>query len=89
MYGLGFALSWRWLASVGSVLSVLLALLMLLLPETPRYLLMKRNTDEALKSLKWLRGPNINVEQECEEIMRNLETSDTTMSFREILTPGN
>ena len=43
-------------------------LMVLFLPETPRYLLSNKRRHEAILALHWLRGPDYQVEEECFEI---------------------
>jgi len=52
-YGLGALLSWTWLAVAGAVLACLHVLLLILVPETPRWLLSKENRQVA-SSIKLL-----------------------------------
>ena len=42
------------------------------MPETPRWLLANGKKDKATDELKWLRGPNYDVEEECYEIESSL-----------------
>lgn len=88
-YALGIALSWRWLAVVGIALSVMLALLMLVVPETPHYLLGCGETDKAYDSLRWLRGPNSNIEQECQDISSTFGDHQGKMSLQELACRGS
>ena len=43
---------------------------MLLMPESPVYLLKKGLTDPARKSLQWLRGPDYDIEKEFQQVTR-------------------
>ena len=61
------------LFAVGPI--VLLLLLMLFMPETPRWLLANNQRNKALKELLWLRGPKYDIEEECFEIESNLGNS--------------
>lgn len=85
-YGLGIALTWQWLAVLGSCLAAALVVLMLLLPETPRWYLKKHNFNGALKALKRVRGPYINVEPECLQMALHLEQGG--MTAREFFSSG-
>jgi len=46
--------------------------LMVLMPESPRWLLANNQRHKALLALSWLRGPDYDVEEECFEIETNL-----------------
>lgn len=71
----GTSLSWKNTAlfAVGPV--ALLVILMLFMPETPRWLLANNQRFTALKELTWLRGSSYDVEEECFEIESNLGNS--------------
>ena len=47
---------------------------MSLMPDTPRYLLIKHQRDKALGVLRWLRGPYVEVESECKGIESGLNS---------------
>lgn len=66
------------LASFGGFLSVLFALMFIWMPDSPYFLLMKQRTDEAEKSLSWLRG-RTDVKEELNNIQKNID-SDVTES---------
>ena len=71
-YVTGATLTWKNTAlfAVGPI--ALLLVLMLFMPETPRWLLANNQRFTALKELTWLRGNNYDVEEECFEIESNL-----------------
>ena len=71
-YLVGVSLNWRWLALVGGIPPALLVILMYTMPETPRWSLGNNRRSEALKSLLWLRGPEVDIEDECFTIEANL-----------------
>ena len=50
---------------------------------TPRYLIMKGRWEEALKELKWLRGPNVQINEEAEDI-KQVVTGTERLSLREL-----
>ena len=68
----GTACSWKWLAVIGAISPALLVVLMYTMPQTPRWLLGKNQRKEALKFLFWLRGPDIDIEEECNRIEATL-----------------
>lgn len=66
-----------WLAIAAMGLVAALVVLMLFVPETPRWLLMDGQQKAALKSLQWFRGDEANIANEFSEIERNLEQQET------------
>ena len=64
-YVLGVLCKWKWLALISAFPAALLLILMCFMPETPRWSLSKNKRSEALKTLLWLRGPDVNIEEEC------------------------
>lgn len=75
-YIVGAYMSWDRLALVISVAPILLFFGMLFLPETPSYLVLSDRTDEAVKSLRWLRGGDTyQVQRELQTIRSNVDKS--------------
>jgi facilitated trehalose transporter len=64
----GMYLNWWQLALFGAVLPVPFALLMIIIPETPRWFISKGKTKRARKSLQWLRGKDADVFDELTTI---------------------
>ena len=52
-------------------------------PMTPRYLIMKGRWEEALKELKWLRGPNVHINEEAEDI-KQVVAGTERLTLREL-----
>jgi len=75
-YGLssGLILPWRWLAVAGEVPVIIMMILLCFMPTSPRYLTMKGNREKAVKSLKWLRGPNSDYLTEFSKIERSINS---------------
>lgn len=73
---IGRYLDWSNLAFFGAALSVPFFLLMLFAPETPRWYVTKRRPDEARKALQWLRGKNVNVDREMQDLTRSQAEAD-------------
>ena len=69
---LGVYLDWRQLAMVASIAPALLFLALMLIPETPSYLLYRGREEDAATSLTWLRG-GLDVTQELETMKANIE----------------
>ena len=70
IYSLGLYFNWVWLAMLAAIPPVLMTLLMVLAPESPRWLLMRAGRAEALHVLSWLREGQSgeSVTRECNEI---------------------
>ena len=62
------AVKWRWMFALGIIPSVILMIGMLLLPESPRWLLGKNRESEALGILERVRGNQKGAQQELDEI---------------------
>ncbi|XP_044727454.1 facilitated trehalose transporter Tret1-like [Chrysoperla carnea] len=67
-YTLGSILAWKTLAAVSAVVPIVALLLMLMVPETPSYLLSNSKSESARESLKRLRASACNVTQEVEQM---------------------
>ncbi|XP_019625170.1 PREDICTED: solute carrier family 2, facilitated glucose transporter member 8-like [Branchiostoma belcheri] len=87
VYVFGNFLGWRWLAIVCLLPAVILIIAMAFMPETPRWLLAKGRRPAAVTSLLWLRGPDVDVEDECADIESNLQQQES-MSWREFTQPS-
>ena len=68
---IGLRIGWRWTTVICSVFPVIMTLSLLPMPETPRWLLSKDRKEEALTSLRWLRGDS--CEREIEKEMCEIE----------------
>ncbi len=72
---------WRWMFFSGVIPSVMFLILLLLIPETPRYLMMKGKDDDALKTIIKISGKNGAVKM-MEEIRETLhEKNAPWLSF--------
>lgn len=81
VYGLGAipGFSYEYISLVAAAITTLFVVLLVvtpLVPMTPRFLCMKGRWDEALKTLRWLRGPDVNVNEEVEEIKRVIASTE-------------
>lgn len=76
--------SWRWMFGIGIIPALLLSLGMLVLPESPRWLVKQNQSDKARKILQQLRKTD-DVQEEMQDIQKSLKVKDT--SFREIFSP--
>lgn len=69
-------LNWSELAYLGSTLPVPFLLLMLIIPETPRWFVSKGKDERARKALQWLRGKQADVEPELKGIIKTHTDSE-------------
>lgn len=72
-YVLGSITTWQVLSGISALCPLLAFVLMLLMPETPNYLVAKERADKARKSLAKLRGSTFNVEGEVHRLQQFTE----------------
>ncbi|MCD6045523.1 MAG: galP 1 [Gammaproteobacteria bacterium] len=81
-YGLAATQSWRWMLGSGLIPAILLLLGLLLLPTSPRWLVLKGQVKKAKETLSRLRG-TVNIDSEFEEIADTLHVQ--SFKWRELL----
>lgn len=59
IYALGACFTWNIVAFCGSILPVIALIALILIPESPAWLVRQKKPDKARKALLWLRGGNI------------------------------
>lgn len=74
LYALGLVVPWRWLAVAGSVPAVLMVILLVFMPSSPRRLLSIGQEQKAEKALRWLRGSHYNTNVELSAIQHSINT---------------
>lgn len=82
-YVAGKYLDWSELAYLGAALPIPFFILMFMIPETPRWYMLRGRTDEARKALQWLRGKKTNIEAEMRDIAltdAEVEASDFSLT---------
>ena len=79
---LGIGLNYIWLSVVGIILMIIFIPLAWTLEESPRWLIVKGKKTRAIDALKWLRGPNHDIDLEIQEIETQLAGEEK--SFVEI-----
>ena len=87
VYALGLALPWRWLAVVGQVLASVSAILTLVLPESPRYLIDIGNYEEAQKVFTWLYDSSVDATAEIKGIQKANKSHFKSISLSDIISP--
>jgi sugar porter (SP) family MFS transporter len=80
---------WRWMLGVGAIPGAALAIGMLTVPHTPRWLMEQGREDEAREVLKKLRGsdPDADIEQEIQDVKEAKEKESST-TIRDLLKPN-
>ncbi|GFS31504.1 facilitated trehalose transporter Tret1 [Trichonephila inaurata madagascariensis] len=85
---LGAVLRWSWLAISGAVFTTCAVCLIVIMPESPPWLIRKSRTDEALRGIKFLKGKHSDVMKEIRDITDNLEQNESdNISRKDFLDP--
>uniref|UniRef100_A0A2R9BD57 Solute carrier family 2 member 6 n=1 Tax=Pan paniscus TaxID=9597 RepID=A0A2R9BD57_PANPA len=87
LYALGLLLPWRWLAVAGEAPVLIMILLLSFMPNSPRFLLSRGRDEEALRALAWLRGTDVDVHWEFEQIQDNVRRQSSRVSWAEARAP--
>lgn len=83
----GKYLDWSELAWLGAALPVPFLVLMVMIPETPRWLVSRNRPQDARDALQWLRGKEADVDEEFNDIVKgysDAEQNATGSVFREL-----
>lgn len=64
---------WRWIVGLGAVPAVIQGIVMLVMPETPRWLVMVGRRDEARKVLNKVFGAGIDVQNMVDTVLKGIE----------------
>ncbi|XP_055953710.1 facilitated trehalose transporter Tret1-like [Argiope bruennichi] len=84
----GTTMRWSWLAIVGACLTTIALCLIVIMPESPTWLMRESRTHEALKGIAFLKGKNADLKKELQDISDNLnESKNNNFSLRELLHP--
>nr|WP_274636280.1 sugar porter family MFS transporter [Microbacterium bovistercoris] len=80
---------WRWMLGVGAIPGAALAIGMLTVPHTPRWLMEQGREDDARDVLKRLRGsdPDADIDKEIRDIRKAKEQENST-TLRDLLRPN-
>lgn len=83
----GAYVNWSVLSYIGAVIPAVFLIMMIFVPETPRWYVSKEREEDAYRSLCWLRGTNADVDMELQDILLNHEMSATeSSSLRDVFT---
>ena len=85
--GFGLVVTWRWLSVIGQAISSITVVLLLWIPESPRYLLYHGNREEADKVLSWLKtAPDVRDDDMAD--IRNIQSSNQqTIRLSDVRSP--
>lgn len=74
------------LTCIGTVISVVFIIIMFFIPETPRWYVNNSRNNKARKALEWLRGCNLNIDNELRDLKRFKIEADRTKgcAFKQI-----
>ncbi|CAG9581335.1 unnamed protein product [Danaus chrysippus] len=84
-YTAGKYLDWSQLAYLGASLPIPFLILMFMIPETPRWYILRGRNEEARKALQWLRGKNTKIDNEMRDIALSDAEVGSDLKFKEIL----
>lgn len=82
----GFPHNWRWMFGLGAAPAICLAVAMVFVPHTPRWLVQKGRDDEARAILRRSRASDAAIEDEIDGI-RQVARSQHAFRFRQLLGP--
>lgn len=86
-YAIGYFMNVFTFSIVCAVIPLVFGLIFVFMPESPHYWVLKNETDNAIKTLKWLRGDNYNYNDELEELYAdNAEIKSNNMNAFDLLT---
>uniref|UniRef100_UPI0037E7282B solute carrier family 2, facilitated glucose transporter member 6 n=1 Tax=Semicossyphus pulcher TaxID=241346 RepID=UPI0037E7282B len=74
LYALSLVVPWRWLAVAGELPALLMVVLLVFMPRSPRRLLSLGREQQAEKALRWLRGKHYDTHIELSDIKRSINT---------------
>ncbi|XP_042863167.1 facilitated trehalose transporter Tret1-like [Penaeus japonicus] len=84
-YLAGAMFSWRSSCYVCSIPAFLMFAALMLVPESPYWLLLKGRREDAMKALRWLRGPHYDIASELKEMESKISSVGATLQYKELL----
>ncbi|GAB6023614.1 Facilitated trehalose transporter Tret1 [Chamberlinius hualienensis] len=88
VFAFGCILPWNWLAVACAIIPVCMLVAVLVIPESPRWLLVKNRRIEALEALTWLRNESSYVSEEIADIDDNIKLSGTKIGLKDVTDPS-
>ncbi|SFL48362.1 sugar porter family MFS transporter [Salibacterium qingdaonense] len=85
-YQWGLETGWRWMLGYGVIPGILFFLILIFIPESPRFLVKNDRTSEALDTLQRINGQDT-AQKELNSIQASIDM-ETSTSIRELLKPG-
>ncbi|XP_068192427.1 solute carrier family 2, facilitated glucose transporter member 6-like, partial [Antennarius striatus] len=86
LYSLALKVPWRWLAIAGEVPAVLMVVLLVFMPSSPRRLLSLGHERKAEMALRWLRGKHYDTQVEILVIQHSINTQGK-LKLADLVTP--
>lgn len=87
-YAFSGSQGWRWMLGLAAVPGLMLALGMLPMPETPRWLARSGRLGLARRVLEKIRGANVKVDDELADIEASLAASEEHGSWKDLFSPA-
>ena len=86
-YTAGAFLPWRYSCYVCAAPALLGAVIMIAMPASPYWLMLKNRRSDAETALRWLRGPHYDINEDLENVATKLKAVGTKTEYRELLRP--
>ncbi|XP_075995853.1 solute carrier family 2, facilitated glucose transporter member 6 [Genypterus blacodes] len=87
LYALGLVVPWRWLAIAGEVPALLMVLLLVFMPRSPRRLLSLGRQQQAESALRWLRGEQYDPHAELSAMQYSIDMQGR-VTLSQLATPS-
>ncbi|XP_065556827.1 facilitated trehalose transporter Tret1-like isoform X2 [Artemia franciscana] len=85
-YFIGAFVTWWWLSIISAIIPLMFMIAMMFVPESPVYLILKKDRSGAKKALQWLRGGQYSIDAELEEIKYSVEEQNArSVTFVDML----
>ncbi|KAG1674333.1 Facilitated trehalose transporter Tret1-2 [Nymphon striatum] len=81
-FSFGYFLFWTWLAIACTIFPLLMGTIMIFMPETPFWLMKYNQTDEAMKSIRFIRPNLADVNSEFQDLSDAVQRQNSIGSFK-------